>query len=175
MSDMSEKRDLLGEDRNKVTGEERLKVTISMPLWMKVRIWKESKEKGIPVWEYLAQLMRDSEILRKEGQGSYIERLEKRIKELEVLEQRIKEFEKLGQKIKEFEMEKLTLENEIANWKEAYRKKERAVELLKNIIKDIKKECGACAIVVLESYKNRGTIETSAFIASLLLELDTEK
>jgi chromosome segregation ATPase len=154
-----EKKDLLGEDRNKVTGEERLKVTISMPLWMKVRIWKESKEKGIPVWEYLAQLMQDSETLRKEGQGRYIEELERKVNELK-------------RTIEELKAEKVMMQNEVDNWKSLYSKREKTIELLKNIIIEIKRECGACAIKVLESYKDRGTYETSAFIASLLLGIE---
>jgi len=123
-----EKRDLLGEYRSKVTGEERLKVTISMPLWMKVFIWKESKEKGIPVWEYLARLIEENEKMKMENKNQYIFKLEDELRRLSM---------------------------DLENYKRLSENRKNTIELLKRIIIEIKDSCGDCARRVLLRYKER--------------------
>ncbi|MFZ8805624.1 MAG: hypothetical protein ACO2PO_21955 [Candidatus Calescibacterium sp.] len=123
-----EKRDLLGEYRNRVTGEERLKVTISMPLWLKVYIWKDSKEKGIPVWEYLARLIEENEKMKMENKNQYIFKLE----------------DELGR-----------LSMDLENYKRLSENRKNTIELLKRIIIEIKDSCGDCARRVLLKYKER--------------------
>jgi hypothetical protein len=123
-----EKRDLLGEYRNRVTGEERLKVTISMPLWLKVYIWKDSKEKGIPVWEYLARLIEENEKMKMEDKNKYIFKLE----------------DELGK-----------LSMDLENYKRLSENRKNTIELLKRIIIEIKDSCGDCARRVLLKYKER--------------------
>jgi hypothetical protein len=123
-----EKRDLLGEYRNRVTGEERLKVTISMPLWLKIYIWKESKEKGIPVWEYLAKIMEENREMKREDKNQYIFKLKDVIRELTV---------------------------DLENYKRLSENRGKTIELLKRIIIDIKDACGDCARQILLRYREK--------------------
>jgi len=123
-----EKRDLLGEYRNRVTGEERLKVTISMPLWLKIYIWKDSKERGIPVWEYLAKLIEENEKMKMENKNQYIFKLEDQLR---------------------------TLKMDLENYKRLSENRKNTIELLKRIIIEIKESCGDCARKVLLKYKER--------------------
>ncbi len=130
-----EKRDLLGEYRNRVTGEERLKVTISMPLWLKIYIWKDSKEKGIPVWEYLAKLIEENEKMKMENKNQYIFKLEDQL-------------ERLLKERKELQMD-------LENYKRLSENRKNTIELLKRIIIEIKDICGDCARQVLLKHKER--------------------
>ena len=123
-----EKRDLLGEYRSKVTGEERLKVTISMPLWLKIYIWKDSKEKGVPVWEYLARLIEENEKMKMENKNQYIFKLEDELRRLSM---------------------------DLENYKRLSENRKNTIELLKRIIIEIKDSCGDCARRVLLRYKER--------------------
>jgi hypothetical protein len=148
-----EKKDLLGEYRNRVTGEERLKVTISMPLWLKVYIWKDSKEKGIPVWEYLARLIEENEKMKMEDKNRYIFKLE----------------DELGRLLKE----KQTLEDELEKYKRLSENRKDTIGILKKIIMDIKDRCGDCAREVLLKYRRIGVqdevlIDISQFADDIL-------
>jgi predicted RNase H-like nuclease (RuvC/YqgF family) len=148
-----EKRDLLGEYRNRVTGEERLKVTISMPLWLKVYIWKDSKEKGIPVWEYLARLIEENEKMKREDKNQYIFKLE----------------DELGKLLKE----NRKLEEELEKYKKLSEDRKDAIGILKKIIMDIKDRCGDCAREVLMKYRRIGVqdevlIDISQFADDIL-------
>jgi hypothetical protein len=148
-----EKKDLLGEYRNRVTGEERLKVTISMPLWLKVYIWKDSKEKGIPVWEYLARLIEENEKMKMEDKNRYIFKLE----------------DELGRLLKE----KQTLEDELEKYKRLSENRKDTIGILKKIIMDIKDRCGDCAREVLLKYRRIGVqdevlIDISKFADDIL-------
>jgi hypothetical protein len=148
-----EKKDLLGEYRNRVTGEERLKVTISMPLWLKVYIWKDSKEKGIPVWEYLARLIEENEKMKMEDKNRYIFKLE----------------DELGRLLKE----KQTLEDELEKYKRLSESRKDTIGILKKIIMDIKDRCGDCAREVLLKYRRIGVqdevlIDISKFADDIL-------
>ncbi|MFZ8805776.1 MAG: hypothetical protein ACO2PO_22730 [Candidatus Calescibacterium sp.] len=140
-----EKRDLLGEYRSKVTGEERLKVTISMPLWMKVFIWKESKEKGIPVWEYLAKVLQESQE-----------------------NERLKQENELLRR----ENEELKNENEVlrkvSGSDYSVIKYEKLKEYIRKILKDMIEYCGECARGVLLKYKGLRIVGVEEMIDEVL-------
>ena len=147
-SEDTEKKDLFGmsgisnegierlrpEDRERLTGEERLKVTVSMPLWLKIYIWKESLGKGIPVWQYLARIIQENEVLRKENEVLR--------KESEVLRR---------------ENEELKNENEVlrkvSGSDYSVIKYEKLKEYIRKILKDMIEYCGECARGVLLKYK----------------------
>jgi hypothetical protein len=163
-------RDLLGEDRERLTGEERLKITVAMPLWLKVRIWKESKDKGIPIWKYLARLIKENEELKKGGAEQYIKKLDEEKRKLEAeYKLALKEIERLKIENEHLEADLRSLAtSDLMNYKSLSERRKEIIELLKKIIIDIKENCGECAENVLGKYKKERNEAVSFFINKLL-------
>jgi chromosome segregation ATPase len=139
------------EDRERISGEERLKITLSMPIWLKMQIYKESKDKGIPIWEYLARIIEENKRLKEElkrGSGGYDDLVKKNEELRKKNEELIKKNEELIKTIVEVEKERRRLKRE----KEEVEKKYAiAVE----IVRTLRGFCGRCFDDAIAYYKKQ--------------------
>jgi DUF971 family protein len=123
------------EKRKKDIGEYRVKVSYSMPLWLREKINKESLEQGLYQWEYIAKMIKRAENCLEDSNYEQLreenERLKKENEQLKLENERLRiENEQLKNEnrlIEDLKLENRKLRNEKQELIDKYQ--EKLVEL----------------------------------------------
>jgi regulator of replication initiation timing len=123
------------EKRKKDIGEYRVKVSYSMPLWLREKINKESLEQGLYQWEYIAKMIKRAENCPEDSNYEQLreenERLKKENEQLKLENERLRiENEQLKNEnrlIEDLKLENRKLRNEKQELIDKYQ--EKLVEL----------------------------------------------
>jgi ribosomal protein L9 len=97
------------EKRKKDIGEYRVKVSYSMPLWLREKINKESLEQGLYQWEYIAKMIKRAENCPEDSNYEQLREENERLK---------KENEQLRMRNEQLERENKNLKAELEDWNE---------------------------------------------------------